>query len=175
MGPSEVEKFITIQGLNINSIGDFKDNWKTGSGFYLGYGIIYSDNGSLLLQTGSINFKANDDAGYKSDSKFRINPLMVGGRYYILKDRFRPFLHAMSGFNVISQDWATADSSLSGTEWHLAFQVGVGLDILLFSGLQLEVAAKYNSHLLEPPKPYNITGLEYSVGLIWRLSGPGEN
>jgi len=172
MTSTDNETYVTVQMASINSIGAFKENWKSGSGFYAGYGLIYSDNGSLLLQTGYINFDANEDAGFQSDSKFSLIPLMVGGRYYILRDRFRPFVHAMSGFNVISQDWATADSSLSGTEWHLAFQVGIGLDIMLFSGLQIEAAAKYNSHLLDPSKPYNITGLEYNIGLIWRFSGP---
>ena len=168
---SEIEKFITVQGLSIASIGEFKDNWKTAGGFYIGYGIIYSDNGALLFQAGIINFKENEDAGYQNNSEFRLTPFMVGGRYYMTKEKFRPFLQALSGIGVISQNWATADTSVANTEVHLAFQVGIGLDILLFNGLQIEAVASYNSHLLDPPKPYNITGLEYSVGLVWRFSG----
>ncbi len=164
------EKFVTVQGLGINSLGEFKESWESASGFYLGYGIIYSDKGSLVFQTGYVNFKPNENAGLEDGSIFRMIPLMVGGRYYITMDRFRPFLLAMNGFNFIRQDWARADSALTTTSWQYNFQVGLGLDIFLFSNLQLELAAKYNSHLLDPPKPYNITGLEYSIGLVWRLS-----
>lgn len=163
------EKFVFVEGINITSLVEFKESWEFASGFHVGYGIIYSDQGSLVFQTGFMNFKANEDAGIEDGGTFNVIPLQVGGRYYITLDRFRPFLFAMSGFNVINQDWATADTSVTETEWHLNFQVGLGLDVLLFSDLQIELAAKYNSHLLEPTVPYNITGLEYSVGLVWRL------
>ncbi len=164
------EKFVYAEGLSISSLGEFKESWESASGFHVGYGIIYSDKGSLVLQTGYMDFKANEDGGVEEGSTFSVIPVQVGGRYYITLDRFRPFLFAMNGFNIIQQDWATPDTSLNKTSWQYNFQVGLGLDVLLFSDLQIELAAKYNSHLLEPTIPYNITGLEYSVGLVWRLS-----
>ena len=164
------EKFVFVEGINITSLVEFKESWESASGFHAGYGIIYSDKGSLVFQTGYMDFKANEDAGIEDGGTFKVIPLQVGGRYYVTLDRFRPFLLAMSGFNIIQQDWATADTSFSETDWHLNFQVGLGLDVLLFSDLQIELAAKYNSHLLEPSIPYKITGLEFSVVLVWRLS-----
>ena len=50
-----------------------------------------------------------------------------------------------------------------------ALLVGLGLGIMLFSNLEIEGQAKYNSHLLEPSVPYNITGMEYGVALNWYL------
>jgi len=44
-----------------------------------------------------------------------------------------------------------------------------GIGIILFSNLEIEGQAKYNSHLLEPSVPYNITGLEYGVAFNWYL------
>jgi len=164
------EKFVLIEGINITSLGEFKESWESASGFNLGYGIIYSDQGSLILQTGYMNFKANDEAGIEDEGTFKVIPFHVGGRYYITMDRFRPFVLGGSGFNIVQQKWATADTSFNETSWQLNFQVGLGLDVLLFSGLQLELTAKYNSHLLEPSIPYNITGLEYGIGLVWRFS-----
>jgi hypothetical protein len=169
------EKFVFAEGININSLGDFKESWKSGSGFQVGYGIIYSDQGSLVFQTGYMNFKAKDDGGIEDGGTFTAIPLQVGGRYYITLDRFRPFLLAMNGINIIQQDWVSADTSLSKKSWQYNFQVGIGLDVILFSDLQVELAAKYNSHLLEPTIPYNITGLEYSIGLVWRLSPAIKN
>ena len=167
---SQGEKYVLIEGINITSLGDFKESWESAKGLNIGYGIIYSDQGSLILQTGFMNFKANENADIEEGGTFKVIPLQVGGRYYISLDRFRPFLLAMSGFNIVQQDWATPDTSFNKTSWQFNFQVGIGLDVLLFSGLQLEITAKYNSHLLEPTIPYNITGLEYGIGLAWRFS-----
>ena len=49
------------------------------------------------------------------------------------------------------------------------FQVGFGLGVILFSNLEIEGQVKYNSHLIEPNLPYNITGLEYGLALNWHL------
>ncbi len=99
-----------------------------------------------------------------------IVPLAVGGRYYIVADRFRPFLLAMSGINIVSARTIRKDEETlmkHRTQFH--FQVGIGLGILLFSQLEIEGQAKYNSHVLEPSLPYNITGMEYGVALNWHL------
>jgi len=163
------ENFIIAEVSKINSIGEFKENWKEGNGFYAGYGWIYSDGGSLYLQTGYISFDPNENAEYVGSASFNVIPFIVGGRYYFSVDRFRPYLLGSSGINLIQQDWATADTSVSSTGYHLGFQTGAGIDVLLFNNLQIELAFKYNSHLLQPPDPYNITGMEYSVGILWRL------
>ncbi len=165
----ESQTFIGAQGIAINSLIHFKDQWKDASGFFVTYGSISSNHWSLIFQTGYISFNPNEDAGFIGDSNFDMIPLQIGTRYYILLDRFRPFLLAMNGINIISQKYTTEDETVDETRSHYNFQVGLGLGIMLFSNLEIEGQAKYNSHLLEPSVPYNITGMEYGVSLNWYL------
>jgi hypothetical protein len=165
----ENQSFIGVQGIAINSLIHFKDYWKDASGFFVTYGSISSNNWSLIFQTGYMSFNANEDADLIGDSNFNMIPLQIGTRYYLALDRFRPFLLAMNGINIISQKYTTEDESVDETRAHYNFQVGVGLGIVLFSSLEIEGQAKYNSHLLEPSVPYNITGLEYGIALNWYL------
>ena len=165
----ENQSFIGVQGIAINSLIHFKDYWKDASGFFVTYGSISSNNWSLIFQTGYMSFNANEDADLIGDSNFNMIPLQIGTRYYLALDRFRPFLLAMNGINIISLKYTTEDESVDETRAHYNFQVGVGLGIVLFSNLEIEGQAKYNSHLLEPSVPYNITGLEYGIALNWYL------
>jgi hypothetical protein len=175
----ENQNFIGVQGFSVESLVHFKDSWKDATGFYATYGSISTSNHwSLIFQTGYFSFKANPDAGFTGDEKFDIIPLQVGTRYYIALDRFRPFLLAMSGLNFINAKYSTIVPThhgddetvqIDGSEVNANFQVGLGLGILLFSNLEIEGQFKYNSHLIEPSLPYNITGLEYGVALNWYL------
>ncbi len=174
-------KFVSVQGFTVESLVHFKDSWKDATGFYATYGSISTSNHwSLIFQTGYFSFNANPDAGLTADDKFEIIPLQIGTRYYITLDRFRPFLLAMSGLNIISakykvtvpdpdQEGREEEIDIDGSEVKANFQVGLGLGILLFSNLEIEGQFKYNSHLIEPSLPYNITGLEYGMALNWYL------
>jgi hypothetical protein len=163
------QSFITIQGFSINSIGEFKEAWDKGSGGILGYGTIYPDRWALMMQIGYISFQHNEDIDYSGDPSFTIVPLAIGGRYYFVTDRFRPFLLAMSGINIVSQNYTRGDETVDKTTAQLHFQVGIGLGIRIISRLEIEGQAKYNSHVLEPSLPYNITGMEYGIALNWHL------
>jgi len=172
-------KFVSVQGFTVESLVHFKDSWIDATGFYATYGSISTSNQwSLIFQTGYFSFNANPDAGFTTDEKFEIIPLQVGTRYYMTLDRFRPFLLAMSGLNIISAKYTEVvpdeegieqEVEIDGTEVKANFQVGLGLGLLLFSNLEIEGQFKYNSHLIEPSLPYNITGLEYGVALNWYL------
>ncbi len=163
------QSYLTIQGFGINSLGNFKEDWKDGAGGYVGYGLIYPSHWGLTFQTGYITFKENAEANLGTDPSFTIIPIMAGGRYYILLDRVRPFLTAMSGFNLVSEKSTREGHAVDEFLVKLGFQIGVGVQVGLFSNLAVEVAGKYNSHLLNPNVPYNATGLEYGVALNWTL------
>ncbi len=163
------QSFVTLQGAGVNSIGEFKESWKNGTAVTVGYGTLSADNFALMFQAGYINFDANEEMEFSGDAKFSIIPLAIGGRYYFATKTFRPFLLAMSGVNIVSQTYETAEESVDKTSAHLHFQVGIGLGILLFGQLEIEGQAKYNSHVLEPSLPYNITGMEYGLALNWHL------
>lgn len=166
----ENQNFMGVQGYTINSFIHFKDSWKDATGFYATYGSISTSNHwSLIFQTGYLSFNANEEAGFTGDEYFNIIPIQIGTRYYIALDRFRPFLLAMSGFNIIDAKYTVEETSIDGTEVKANFQVGAGLGIILFGNLEIEGQVKYNSHLIEPSLPYNITGFEYGVALNWYL------
>jgi hypothetical protein len=169
------ESIISIKGSTINNIGEIKELWETGSAIYLSYENISSNQFSYIFQTGYMKFKESPDYNSQlNDAYFNIIPLQVGGRYYIVTDSFRPFLMAMSGVNIIKTNYPVYRISNSGeekiliesgTQAKLNFQVGLGLALKLFSNLQIEVLANYNSHILDAPTHYNLTGLELGVGL----------
>ena len=163
------QSYVTIQGFGISALGNFKKDWKEGSGGYVGYGLIYPSQWGLAFQTGYINFRKNPSANLGDDPSFTIIPFMVGGRYYILPDRVRPFLHAMSGINYINQKFLKSGVGVDESLIKLNFQIGVGFQIGLFSNLAIELAGRYNSHLMDPNTPYNATGIEYGVALNWGL------
>ena len=173
------ESYVSIKGSGINTIGHFSEAWESGTAFYISYGNVYASHWSLIFQTGYINFKENSEFGYTgSDPKFTIIPLQVGGRYYILLDWIRPFLSAMNGINIITQQYS-AERIVDGsatiitedeTVWKYNFQVGLGLAVKVISNLELEGVFHYNSHILQADVPYNITGVEFGVGLNWILN-----
>ena len=178
--PPSILANISIKGSTINNIGEFKEIWETGNALYLSYENISTNQFSYILQTGYTKYKENPDHDFKADdATFNMIPVQVGGRYYILVNSIRPFLMAMTGMNIINSKYPiyriTEENEPeiiwdSGTQIRLNFQVGLGLAIKLFSDLQLEIIGNYNSHILDAPIHYNITGLELGVGLNWKLN-----
>lgn len=174
----KTESVVSIRGTAIKNIGEIKDTWETGSAIYISYENISKVNQfSYMFQTGYINYKENPDYNFEgNDAYFNIIPLQIGGRYYITLKTFRPFLMAMSGINIFSSKYPLKHANnpenedmYSGTFVKLNFQVGLGLAIKLFSNLQLEILTNYNSHVLDAPTHYNVTGLEVGAGLNWTL------
>jgi hypothetical protein len=164
---------ISLKGVSVNNIGTFGEVWESAAGFYVSYGIIYSSHWSLMFQAGYQKYKENDQYQFEENSSFFMIPLQVGGRYYILLDRVRPFLTAMNGLNIISRKFIVLGEEEEvgddRTTVQYNWQIGAGLSVLLFSNLELEATFMYNSHMLEPGIPINLTGLEYLVGFNWRL------
>lgn len=178
---SKNESIISLKGSTINNIGEIKYIWETGSAIYLSYeNISIRNQFSYMFQTGYMQFKENPNHDFQGeDANFDIISLQVGGRYYILINSIRPFLMAMSGVNIIKTNYPVYRISNSGeeeiliesgTQAKLNFQVGLGVAVKLFSSLQIEVIANYNSHILDAPTHYNVTGLELGVGLSWVIS-----
>ena len=92
-------------------------------------------------------------------------------------DNIRPFLMAMSGVNInytshpiLIEPYSDDSGTIDETFVKLNFQVGLGVALKLFSSLQLEIIGNYNSHILDAPTHYNLTGVELAVGLNWRLN-----
>ncbi len=167
--PDEPQRFITLQGYAINSIGHFEETWKSATGFYIGYGKIYASDWALVYQTGYFSFKHNEEADFSGDPSYTVIPLAIGGRYYIVRDLLQPYLMAMTGINVITEKYTFDGKVTDRTSGKLHFQVGAGLAIGLTHNLEIEVSGKYNSHVLDASAPYNMTGLEYGLAVNWFL------
>jgi hypothetical protein len=90
---------------------------------------------------------------------------MVGVRYYLYTDAVKPFLMANTGINTVSRRYIRDGDQVDKTTVQTHFQVGIGLAVKVVSGIEIEISGKYNSHLLEPSIPYNITGMEFGFGL----------
>lgn len=170
------ESLISVRGTAIKNIGEIKNIWETGSAIYLSYeNISISNQFSYMFQAGYMQFKENPNHDFQGeDANFDIIPFQVGGRYYILINSIRPFLMAMTGANIISSTYpilatpySTESESVSNTEVKLNFQIGLGVAVKLLSSLQIEIIANYNSHILDAPTHYNVTGLELGAGLSW--------
>jgi hypothetical protein len=162
------EEFVSAQVAMINSIGEFRENWVSAGAYYLGFGRIYSTDWALIFQAGYLNFKQNENAEF-TDGTHNVIALMFGGRYYILRGKVRPFLLAMNGVNIITEKWTMGDESKDHTIGRYNFQVGVGLSVIMMKKLEIEIQGKYNSHLIEPPVPYNMTGMEVGLAFNYLL------
>ena len=177
---SGAEKYINLQGFVINSIGEstdhwtsFKSDWESAAGFTIGYLQIFSSDWALVYQTGYFSFSVNENSDLTGDPSYSVIPLAIGGRYYIVRGMLQPYLLAMTGINIISEKHTriAGDETIvtDRTIGRLHFQVGAGVGINLTEKIGIEVAGKYNSHVLEAPVPYNMTGLEYGLALNWGL------
>jgi len=164
----EHEEFVSAQIAMINSIGEFRENWVGANAYYLGFGRIYSNDWALIFQVGYLNFKQNENAEF-TDGSHNVIALMVGGRYYISRGKVRPFLLAMNGINIITEKWTMGDDSKDHTIGRYNFQVGIGLSVIMMEKLEIEIQGKYNSHLIEPAVPYNMTGMEVGLAFNYRL------
>jgi hypothetical protein len=163
-------KYITLSGTAISSIGKFKDSWESGKGIYISYENIYSNNWALIFQGGYLDFKENSTYGFSQNPKFSVIPVQVGTRYYFNKEILKPFLLAMSGFNIVNEDYSVMGSSgenIKKTSVHFNFQIGLGIGIHLFDPINVELVGIYNSHQLDVAAQSNITGLEYCAGIKW--------
>ncbi len=162
---TEKMSFLGLEAISINSIGHFEEDWVSGSGGYVGLENLYSNNWAVIFQTGFIEFKQNTAIAYISDPSFTMIPLRIGGQFYIVKGFISPYLSATGGANIITRKIETADKKLDETSISTHFQVGAGIALNFYQSWRINFAARYNSHLLEPGVPYNITGLEFSVGI----------
>ena len=73
----------------------------------------------------------------------------------------------MSGINFIRLFYKEDDTLVDERETHINFQMGGGVAFSLSENLRIETAVMYNSHLINPSIPYNLTGFEYGIGVNW--------
>ena len=167
---------ITAQGIYIRSLGNFGKVWANATGGYVGYGIFFPNHNMLDFQVGYIKYKLSDDIENEV-ADFSVIPLLVGGRYFFIDDRFMPYISFMNGINIINQTVGFSVDEEENIHFEeitdnarivrYAFQVGMGIMINIVGNLNVDLAVKYNAHFYQH-EAMN-TGFEYGIGIAWSM------
>jgi len=166
---NKTESVVSLTVRAITPIGIFSENWDTGGGGYLSYGWVFLDEWGVQFQAGYNRYQLKSESKYIGQSKLSMLAFQIGGRHYFLREDIKPFVIVLSGVNVIKLFYETDNSKVNRKEIHLNFQIGGGVAYRIFNNIELELSVLYNSHLINPSIPYNLTGFEYGVGINWIL------
>lgn len=163
---SYLKNRIFVEGLYIRNIGNFGDVWSNASGGYLGYGIAFPDHNYLMMRTGLISNKLNDDM-INEDAYLTMIPVEVGGRYHFIDKMFMPFVQFMTGLNLVFTNGDIVGENEAETLVKFAWQVGLGLTVNIVSNISLDVGVNYQSNFYDDDAMN--TGFEYAFGLGYAL------
>ncbi len=163
----EVKSVVSLTTRAITPIGIFSNNWNIGGGIYLSYGWEYSREWGVQFQTGYNRYRLKSNSAFTNSPKLSMWAFQIGGRHYFLKDNIRPFVTVLSGFNIIRLTYKLEDDKVDDRETHMNFQMGGGVSMVISNSFNIELSVLYNSHLINPSVPYNLTGFEYGVGINW--------
>ncbi|MCF6270151.1 MAG: porin family protein [Melioribacteraceae bacterium] len=166
---NETESVVSLTARAITPIGIFSENWNTGGGIYLSYGWVYSEEWGVQFQTGYNRYRIKPESQFTESPKLSMWAFQIGGRHYFLRENVKPFVTVLSGVNIIRLIYKTEDVKVDERDIHLNFQMGGGVTYRVMNNLEIELSVLYNSHLINPSIPYNLTGFEYGVGLNWIL------
>ncbi len=162
----------TTVSLNVSAvkpIGVFAKNWDTGGGIYLGYGWEYNRKWGVKFQTGYNRYRLKSGSALTESPKLSMWAFQIGGRRYFLAGDIKPFVTVLSGINIIRLIYKIEETKVDERETHMNFQMGGGVTIALSNSIDLEISILYNSHLINPSIPYNLTGFESGMGVSWKL------
>ncbi len=165
----KIEKVIFASVSGITPIGIFAKDWNIGGGAYLRYGWLYNNKWSFLFGAGYNKYRLKSDSPYSGTPKLSMLAVQFGGRRYFSKGKFQYFTEVLSGVNFIRIYYKEKNRLVDERDTHVNFQLGGGLSYWLSDFCGIEFSILYNSHLINPSIPYNLTGFEYSIGLNWIL------
>jgi len=163
----EAKSVVSFAARAITPIGIFSENWDTGGGLYLSYGWEYSNEWGVQFQVGYNRYRLKSVSDYSNLPKLSMWAFLIGGRHYFLREDIKPFVTVLSGVNIIRLFYKTDEQQVDERDIHMNFQMGGGVTFRISNNFDLELSALYNSHLINPSIPYNLTGFEYGVGVNW--------
>lgn len=162
-------------GLNasyLSPTGDFGDIYKAGMGG--GASLTYNVTNSLQLSAnvGYSQFSFNNDKynellnsffgafgsniNVSVESKLKVIPIMLGGKYFLTSTSFKPYAALDLGLHMITADGATVKvggqtltAVASETKTATAWGLGAGFLMSVSSKINLDVNAKINGNNLE--------------------------
>lgn len=154
---------IGIGGVFASPSGDMGDMFKSGFGGLGSVTYDVSKSLQLSLTTGYMSFGFNNDffndqlkeAGINVtvdvDATLAIIPIMVGGKYFLSQENFKPYLAAAAGVHIseitaksVTVGGVTMDAIQEASETKGAFEAGVGFLYKLSPKLNLDINGKIN-------------------------------
>lgn len=163
------DTFILVNVSAITPIGIFAENWNVGGGLYLGYGWRFANEWEYHFQAGYNRYRLISDSDYSNSPKLSMFAFQIGGRHYFMTESFKPYIAVLSGVNIIHLFYNLDENHIDEKSTHLNFQMGGGIVTNISSNLELDLSVLYNSHLINPNIPYNLTGFEFGFGAKWIL------
>ena len=127
----------------------------------------FDDEWKFHFQTGYNRYRLFSSSNYTNTPKLSMYALQIGGRHYFLKNNFKPYVTSLGGVNIIRLFYKADDIQVDVRETHLNFQMGGGMVFSISDCWELDLSVLYNSHLINPSIPYNLTGFEYGIGTKW--------
>ena len=161
------KSFVLVNISAISPIGIFLENWNIGGGAYLGYGWRFMSEWEFNFQIGYNRYRLFSDSEYSNTPKLSMFAFQIGGRHYFLQNTVKPYITTLGGVNIIRLFYNLDEQQIDERATHLNFQMGGGIVVEICSHLELDLSILYNSHLINPSIPYNLTGFEYGIGAKW--------
>lgn len=163
---------IGVNGSYLSPTGDFGDVYKAGAGGGASLTYAVTNNLQLSANVGYSQLSFNNDKynqllnsffgsfgtaiNVNVDSKLKVIPIVLGGKYFLTSTNFRPYATVDVGLHIISADEATvkvngqtltaaASESKTATAWGL----GAGFLIKAAPKINVDINAKINGNNLE--------------------------
>ena len=163
---------ISAGGSFLSPISDFGDLYDNGFGGSVAVMYSLNDNFQLSLNAGYMQFTFNNakfnqmlnefysqygqSFNVNVDSKFKIIPIMLGGKYYFTKTIFRPYAALDLGLHIVSVagstvqvNGQTVDALKSESKAATAWGVGVGFLYSVTPAIGIDVQGKLNGNNIE--------------------------
>ena len=159
---------IGINGAFVSPTGDFADVYKSGFGGLASLTYDVSDKIQLSVNSGYAqlsfnNSKLNEmlnafgiDANLSVDSKCKIIPILVGGKYFFTQTSIRPYVAVDLGMHIISISASKVsfagqsfDAAVAQSKAAPAWGVGVGFLFKAAPKVSIDINGKINGNNIE--------------------------
>jgi opacity protein-like surface antigen len=160
---------LTAQISKTKSIGVFEKDWESGEGINLQFHLNNKSITHLFFDLGFYQFTPNSSSNILGNKTFRLIPLQVGAKFYLMDNKLSFFLITASGINIIFEDYTDETVLHKKTHAKLNFQIGGGAGFPITENVTINLVSYYNFHLLHSSIPYNLTYLEYGIQVGYRF------
>ena len=159
---------IGVNGAFAAPTGDFSDVYKSGFGGFASLTYDVTEKIQLSVNSGYAQFSFNNDkfnellnafginANFNVESKCKIIPVLVGGKYFFTQTSFRPYAAVDFGFHIISISASkvtfagkTFDATVEQSKTAPAWGVGLGFLYKVAPKINIDVNAKVNGNNVE--------------------------